>query len=92
MPLQQVLLVVLGKDYKYFFREGANKVVLVDINEKALDQFSKELKAKGFSAIPYKADVSDEHEMEEILHQILDKFKKIDILVNNAGVTQSSPI
>ncbi len=75
-----------------FFREGTDKIALIDINGKALGEFSKELKEKGFNAIPYKVDVSDEHEVEEILYQILDSFKKIDILVNNAGITQSLPI
>jgi 3-oxoacyl-[acyl-carrier protein] reductase len=75
-----------------FFREGAHQIALVDINEKVLGEFSKKLNRKGFNALPFKAVVSDESDVEKIYNQILNKFKTVDILVNNAGITQSLPV
>lgn len=75
-----------------FFYEGANKIALVDINAKALENLVKELSKEGFNVFPYEADVSDENVVKTISNLIINEFGKVDILVNNAGITQSLPI
>jgi NAD(P)-dependent dehydrogenase (short-subunit alcohol dehydrogenase family) len=75
-----------------FFREGANKVALVDIKENLLTDIISHLSNEGFQAFAYIADVSNEKDVEKISTQITEKFHKIDILVNNAGIAQSLPI
>jgi 3-oxoacyl-[acyl-carrier protein] reductase len=75
-----------------FFREGANKVALVDLNENLLTDIISHLSNEGFQAFAYIADVSNEKDVEKISTQITEKFHKIDILVNNAGIAQSLPI
>jgi len=77
---------------RIFFREGANKIALVDINEKLLKEIVGELKKEGCEAFAYKTDVVNDKDVEKISSQILKEFQKIDILVNNAGIAQSLPI
>jgi len=77
---------------KKFISEGAHKIALVDINFESLKEFELELRQKGYKVFPYKADVSNENEVEKIVSSIINEFKEVDILVNNAGITQSLPI
>jgi len=77
---------------KKFIKEGADKIALVDIDFQSLKEFELELRQKGYKVFPYKADVSNENEVEKIVSSIINEFKEVDILVNNAGITQSLPI
>jgi glucose 1-dehydrogenase len=43
-------------------------------------------------ALPVRADVSDEAQVEAMFRQAIDRFGTIDILVNNAGLQQDAPI
>ena len=78
--------------FRTFFREGANKIALVDINEKLLKEIVGDLKKEGYEAFAYKADVVKDKDVGKISSQILKEFQKIDILVNNARIAQSLPI
>ena len=75
-----------------FFQEGANKIALVDINRKQLEEFTSELNEEGYKAFSFEADVSNEDNVLKISKKILKEFQKLDILVNNAGIAQSLPI
>jgi len=77
---------------KKFLSEGVHKIALVDINFESLKEFQLELKQKGYTVFPYKADISNENEVEKVVTSVVNKFKEVDILVNNAGITQSLPI
>ena len=46
--------------------------------------------SKQFSnVVPYKADISNKHEVNELISFAEERFKKIDILINNAGISSS---
>ena len=64
-------------------RAGANVVVsdIID-GEETLNQIKK-LKKK---AIYVKTDISKKQEVQDLINQAINNFKKIDILVNNAGI------
>ncbi|MEI6460243.1 MAG: SDR family oxidoreductase [Pseudomonadota bacterium] len=47
--------------------------------------------AAGGSAIAYRADVSDEAQVEAMFKEMYAKYGTIDILVNNAGLQQDAP-
>ena len=64
-----------------FSNEGA-KLVLVDINKKELEKFSKNLKKDFFYG-----DVSSSSSMKKLSEYVLNKYKSIDIMINNAGIT-----
>src|SRR6185295_2299423 len=68
-----------------FAREGM-KVVLADIERKALDEATAEIAAAGPGAIGVVTDVSKGAEVEALAKKAIDAFGKVHILCNNAGV------
>ncbi len=71
-------------------KEGA-KVVVSDISLEDCQKVVDEIKNSGGEAIAVKCDVSKKQEIENMVKQTLNKFKKIDILINNAGILQFKP-
>ena len=76
--------ILAGEMAKGFLNAGS-KVVLLDINEKNLEQRVESLKSKGKELIGIKCNVLDKENIAEVNKEILNKFKRIDILVNAAG-------
>jgi len=72
-------------------REGM-KVVLADIEERALVQASEELRAAGASVLAVTTDVSDPAELRSLAQCTLDRFGSVHLLFNNAGVTAPGSI
>lgn len=72
-------------------KEGM-KVVLADIEEKALDRAEKELKATGATALAVPTDVSKYEDVEKLAQKTLDAFGAVHFLCNNAGVTGGTSI
>lgn len=73
-----------------FADEGA--IVALNYN-KSMDHAIKlleNIRAKGNECCAIKADVSKEIEVEAMVNEVLDKYKKIDVLVNNAGILTQS--
>lgn len=68
-----------------FVKEGI-KVVLGDIEEKALNQAAEKLKEMGGNVFPVIADVSKFEDIEKLAQKTIDIFGEIHILCNNAGV------
>ncbi|MBO9644983.1 MAG: SDR family oxidoreductase [Pseudacidovorax sp.] len=67
---------------RLFIGEGA-KVVLVDLQQKALDAALDELGSDAASAVA--ADVSDEAQTQAYLQAALDRHGRLDVLFSNAG-------
>ncbi len=63
-------------------REGAD-VALTDLQ--AADETEKEIEALGQKAMAFKADVTKEAEVKEMVDRIVAEWGGIDILVNNVG-------
>ena len=70
-------------------KEGMN-VVLADIEEPALKQVEKELKASGADVLAVRTDVSKFKDIEALAQKTLDTFGGIHLLFNNAGVQVES--
>lgn len=68
---------------KLFLQEGA-KVVLVDINEEALNNTKSLLDSENVSI--FKANVTNAEEVHGYVNHTVETFGKIDIFFNNAGV------
>lgn len=66
-------------------KEGANLVVC-GRTLSSLEEVCQEARRTGISAIPVKADVSVESEVESMVAEALRVFRGVDILVNNAGI------
>ncbi len=72
-------------------KEGM-KVVLADVEEHALLQAEKELKAAGASVISVVTDVSKAGDVEALAVKTIDAFGSVHLLFNNAGVAGGSTI
>lgn len=67
-------------------KEGM-KVVLADVEQKALDKAESEMKAAGYTVLAVRTDVSKSEAIEALAKKTLDKFGAVHLLHNNAGVS-----
>ena len=67
-------------------KEGAK--IVVNYKDKKIDaeKVVSEIKKMGSDAIAIKADVSKEKEVQLLVDETVNVFKRIDILINNAGI------
>lgn len=71
---------------KLFAREGAT-VVVADLNGEAAERVTAEIEQAGGRAVPVRADVTRNADVEAMVTRALDAFSHIDVLFNNAGVS-----
>lgn len=64
--------------------EGAT-VVVNDIDGKAIDRVSKEIRVRGGKVLPVRADVTRYKQVVAMMDRVIRTFRRIDILVNNVG-------
>ena len=67
-----------------FAREGA-KVAIVARNEERANDVVRELTDQGSVAVFFKADVSSEDAVKDMIHAVVEQFGRLDVVVNNAG-------
>jgi NAD(P)-dependent dehydrogenase (short-subunit alcohol dehydrogenase family) len=70
---------------KLFAKEGA-KVIASDINFEGTEEVVSEITGSGGVAIPVKADVRLEEDVQNLIDTAVHIFGTLDILVNNAGI------
>jgi 3-oxoacyl-[acyl-carrier protein] reductase len=70
--------------------QGAKLVINYARSSDAAESIVQEISEAGGEAIAVRADVSQSEDVDNLIKQTLDKFKRIDILVNNAGITQDT--
>lgn len=70
-----------------FGRQGA-KLVICDINEEGVNANVAEVKAMGYDAIGFAANLCDKDGVDKMVETILKEYGRIDVLVNNAGISQ----
>lgn len=75
---------ICGAMARAFAQSGA-KVAALDLNEDAVKQLAKELKAEGFVCEGYKANVLDPEMLEGVHQAVLKDLGACDILINGAG-------
>ena len=75
---------ICGAMARAFAQSGA-KVACLDLNEEAVKSLANELKAEGFIAEGYKANVLESEALEAVHQQVLRDLGPCDILVNGAG-------
>ncbi|MFE3543292.1 SDR family NAD(P)-dependent oxidoreductase [Nocardia sp. NPDC059177] len=81
----------LGKLFaEHAVREGADAVVLWDVNELALRETAAQLTAQGGKVHPYVVDVSSQDSIKENAEAVRKEVGGIDILVNNAGIVRGN--
>lgn len=99
-PLYNKVVAVTGGAMGYgegiarqLFSEGAN-VVIMDVNEKAGTELSKELnrQVSPNRAWFVKADVSSLESMEQAVYESVLEFSGLDVMISNAGVLKAGSI
>ena len=75
---------ICGAMARAFAQSGA-KVACLDLNEDAVKALANELKAEGYIAEGYKANVLEPEMLEEVHQAVLKNLGPCDILVNGAG-------
>lgn len=76
----------IGRAMAERFGAEGMKVVLADVEEKALRQAEAEFREKGFDVLGVQTDVSKPEDLEKLAQQTLNAFGGVHILCNNAGV------
>lgn len=71
---------------------GATVIVNYNGSKERAEEVVKEIEAAGGSAEAVQCNVADFQTSEEMVKNILAKYKKVDILVNNAGITKDNLI
>ena len=70
-----------------FAKEGYNVVINYLTNEERALKVKEDILGKyGVSVITYKADVSNELQVKNMVSEVIDKYGTIDVLINNAGI------
>lgn len=67
-------------------QKGAQKLLMWDINNEALQKTSSELKEQGYSVFTKIVDVSNSKVVKEAAQQEIEMHGAVDILINNAGI------
>lgn len=70
-------------------QEGAN-IIISDINKEGALETLKMIEDMGREGMAADGDISNSDEVDAMVQQAIDQFKRIDILVNNAGVTKDN--
>jgi NAD(P)-dependent dehydrogenase (short-subunit alcohol dehydrogenase family) len=70
-----------------FAREGA-KVFCVDINLAAAEETANLITGEGGLALPFRADVTKEGDVESMVKACVADFGRIDVLDNNVGIAE----
>ena len=66
------------------YKEGYNIV----LNYNKSEEQAKQLKQQFKNIEIYKADVTDEKQVQEMVNYCINKYGKIDVLINNAGISE----
>jgi 3-oxoacyl-[acyl-carrier protein] reductase len=68
-------------------------VIVNDISRQLAEAVVKEIECAGGHARAYVADISDEAQVQAMIHATIETFDVVDILVNNAGILRvTSPL
>jgi glucose 1-dehydrogenase len=81
----QAVAVALGQ-------AGAAVMVNYVVGDQQADGVVKEIRRNGSQAVAYRADVSQEDEVQAMFRRMMEQFGTIDILINNAGLQRDAPI
>lgn len=71
---------------------GAKLVINGHSSKEKINAAIAEYTSKGFTAVGYQFNVTDENEVEQAITQIENECGPIDILVNNAGIIKRIPL
>ena len=74
-----------------FALEGA-KVVVCDLDRKAVDAVAAQIAAAGGEAAGFDVNVTDKASITAMVNGVMKKYGRIDVLVNNAGIVDDATL
>ncbi|HXB38433.1 MAG TPA: SDR family oxidoreductase [Acidimicrobiales bacterium] len=77
-----------GATARALAREGAS-VLVVDVNEEAAAAVAGGIRDAGTVAESFRADLSEEQDVEAVMAEVVKRFGRLDVLHNNAALTDS---
>ncbi len=72
-------------------REGARLAICARDRDE-LDRARRDLDSRGGKVFPWRCDVTDQWQVEEMVKAVQERFGAIDVLINNAGVIEVGPV
>jgi len=75
----------IGQGIAYCFAEEGAASALCSRSLTEVEKTAQKIKSMGRKALPVQANVTQFHEVQQLVQDILNVFGKIDILVNNVG-------
>lgn len=80
----------IGKAIAESYAQHGAKVVLVDINQRQANSVVETIQARGYpDVMAVSIDISNPHQVTEMIAATLNRFGRLDILVNNAAVLKA---
>jgi 3-oxoacyl-[acyl-carrier protein] reductase len=76
----------IGRAIALTFAKEGTYVIVNDIDVTVAEEVAKDIVSIGSCSLAVRADVTKADEVDKMVSQTIDKFRKVDILVNNAGV------
>ena len=80
----------IGRSISLALAAQGAKIVAVDVDLQATEEFVAELKATGTEAVAVQGNVTVAADVEKMVKVAKETFDRIDILVNNAGITRDA--
>lgn len=82
----------LGKAMALALADCGARLILISRNLEQLNETAAAVRQRGAEAVTFKADVTDEDQIEQLDQFVAEKFGKLQILINNAGINIRKPI
>lgn len=82
----------IGYETAKLFLENKAKVIIFGSKEESVNKAITELNNLGLSVEGYYPNLLDSEEINKIVKEIYEKYKRIDILINNAGLSANKKI
>lgn len=80
----------IGRSISLALAAQGAKIIAVDVDLQATEDFVAELKASGTEAVAVQGNVTVAADVEQMVKVAKETFSRVDILVNNAGITRDA--
>ena len=81
----------IGRALADRFAAEGSRIVLADIEPKALEEEAAELRARGATVLAVPTDVTRPEQVQALCDRTVAEFGRVDVVCNNAGVAVSGP-
>ncbi|MBN1754686.1 3-oxoacyl-[acyl-carrier-protein] reductase [bacterium] len=80
----------IGREIASLFGKEGACLVLVDLDEDALLDTTRDLQNEGFCVQSFCCDLVDSEKVQSVIQDVIKHHDRIDILINNAGIARDS--